>query len=146
MSSPVSHAAAFVIALACVAALPLIARSLRADAGDRCALDSVAIDARDRVRLVDASGTNRSFCCVDCAQLWAGEPGRAPREVFVTDETSGAELPACAAWFVRSTVEACAATRCRIHVFGHESDARRHAAAFDGLVLEGEARPLRGAR
>jgi hypothetical protein len=141
--TPGRVAAVFVLGLAALAALPAAARALRSDATERCALDGVAVAPRRRVRAVDASGRRLSFCCVDCAAAWIAAASAPPREVFVTDEATGAEIPAADAWFVRSSVVACPETGCRIHVFAAEAGARRNAESFRGTVLAGDDRPIR---
>ena len=53
---------AFAAGLALLAALPLAARTLRHDAGDRCALNGVALDPLHAVRVVDEPpGESRRF-------------------------------------------------------------------------------------
>ena len=65
-----------------------------------------------------------------------------PLQVLVTDETSGAEVDAAAAWFVRSLVTTTAHTRNRIHAFQAQADAERRAATAHGRVLVGSERPF----
>jgi hypothetical protein len=92
---------------------------------------------------VDAAGAVRLLCCVDCARRWIAGSAARPREVLVTDETTGSWIPAGEAWFVESRVVAFPVCGSHVHVFAREADARSHARAFGGLVLEGAERPLR---
>jgi hypothetical protein len=127
----------FLLGLLAAAAVPALARALRAPAPERCALDGVEAGASDRVR-VEGAGV---FCSVACAEAWlAREPH--PRAVFVVDEASGREIPAAAAWFVRSRVVTSPRTGNRIHAFADRGDAERHAEAFQGRLLLGDERPF----
>lgn len=139
---PAVRAMIFLGGLAAVASLPLVGRMLRSDGGERCAFNGVAIRAATRVRVVDAGGRERPFCCVDCARRWLAAAGDPPAEVFVTDETTGAEVRAGDAWFVVSRVPSFPVCGCLVHVFAREADARRHADAFGGRILDGRERPL----
>ena len=132
----------FLGGLAAAAALPLAGRALRPAAGPLCALDGVAIPASTRVALLDGAGVGREFCCVDCAVLWIRRTGERPRAITVTDETSGASLPAAEAWFVESRVPSSEVTGCHVHVFAREEDARGHARAFGGRVEPERGGPL----
>jgi len=136
------RAGLFVAGLVLVAALPLAGRAWRAGGAPGCALDGIPLREGTRVRVVDAAGRERSFCCIDCASRWLVRSGDRPRGITVTDETTGAPVPAARAWFVRSRVVVLPATGCRIHAFASEADARKHAESFGGLVLEGGERPL----
>ncbi len=142
MTSSGVRAALFAAGLAAVASLPWIGRALRADGEERCAFNGVRIRAATRVRLLEAGGRSRTFCCVDCARRWLAAGGRPPREILVTDETTGSEVGSGKAWFVSSRVPAFAVCGSYVHAFAREEDARRHAAAFGGRVLEGVDRPL----
>jgi hypothetical protein len=133
----------FLGGLVAVASLPLVGRALRSDGGERCAFNGVTIRAATRVRVVEAGGRERLFCCVDCARRWLAAAGSRPAEILATDETTGLEVRAGDAWFVSSRVPAFAVCGSHVHVFAHEADARRHAEAFGGRVLEGADRPLR---
>lgn len=129
----------FLLGLLAAAAVPALARALRAPAADRCALDGVEAGATDRVR-VEGAGL---FCSIACAEAWlAREP--VPRAVFVVDEASGREVPASEAWFVRSRVVTSPRTGNRIHAFAERADAERHARAFQGRLLLGDERPFQG--
>jgi len=138
-----ARAAMFLGGILAVSSLPILGRALRAGGEPRCALDGVRIDASRRVRISGATGGERLLCCVDCARRWLTRAGGAPRMIFVTDEATGAEVPAGKAWFVESRVLAFAVCGCRVHSFAREADARRHAEDFGGFVLEGDRRPLR---
>jgi nitrous oxide reductase accessory protein NosL len=134
--------ALFVAGIAAAAALPFAARALRGDRSDRCALDGIAVSGPARVRVVAADGSARNFCCIDCAVQWTKRTNATPREVRVADEITGEEIDAATAWFVASRVVTSAVTGCNIHSFAKQSDARAHAAAFGGSVLEGSERPF----
>ena len=69
--------------------------------------------------------------------------GPAPRAVYVTDELSGREVEAAAAYFVSSLVVTRPATQNRIHAFGDRAAAERHAESGRGQLLEGDERPFR---
>jgi NosL protein len=126
-----------------VVVLPLVGKWLRSGATPRCALDGVPIEPLYRVRVVDGQGAEHLFCCIDCARHWLEQepPGR--RTVFVTDETSGEEIDADSAWFVRSRVVTTPATGNRVHAFRTRADATRHAEAARGKLLRGDDRPFR---
>jgi hypothetical protein len=134
----------FVAGVAAAGSAPAIARAIRGDARDRCALDGAAIDPLARVRVLDERSTPHGFCCVHCAERWIEKSGGKVGEILVTDETSGSEVTARAAWFVWSRAAGVTGSASRVHVFANEQDARRHAAAFAGTVLTGDERPFRG--
>jgi hypothetical protein len=135
---------AFAAGLALVCALPFALKPLRGGGADRCALDGVAIDPRYAVRLSDEpTGVSRRFCCPTCAEVWIARDPATRRSAFVTDESTGAEIDARDAWFVRSRVVAVPATDSRVHSFAIEAAAKRHADEFRGTLLEGDERPLR---
>jgi hypothetical protein len=128
---------AVVAALLAVAAVPLVASAWRARGDERCAEDAVRIDPRYRVEVVSSRRGTEAYCSVRCAERRLRRAAVAPREVLVTDETTGRRVPAESAWFVESAVVTDAATGNRVHVFAEEADARRHAASFHGTVLPG---------
>lgn len=141
-----SPAAAFVVGLALICALPFALRPLRVDGTERCALNGVPVDPAYAVRLLDeTSGTSLHFCCPMCADVWAAKSKPTRWRAFVIDEASGREIDAADAWFVRSRVVAVPATDSRVHSFADEAAARRHAEEFRGTLLEGDERPLRPA-
>ncbi|MCS7047204.1 MAG: nitrous oxide reductase accessory protein NosL, partial [Gemmataceae bacterium] len=107
-----------------------------------CAFDGSPIEPIYRVRVVPRGGTAREFCCIRCAQLWRKQWPQLDVEVFVTDEVSGAEMPAARATFVRSQVVTSRAMGDRIHTFRSQADAEAHARAHRGFILHGEARPF----
>ena len=143
-----ARAALFVAGVAAVAVLPILGRAWRSGGEPRCALDGVVLDASRRVRVVDADGADRLLCCIACGDRWLAAAGGAgpPRAAFVADEATGVEVRAEEAWFVRSRVPAFPVCACFVHAFARETDARLHAEAFGGVVLEGNARPLQGAQ
>jgi hypothetical protein len=125
-----------------VAALPVAGNWVRRHADTRCALDGAKIDPSFEVRILDSRGQNHQFCCVHCAQWWLGHEREKPAAIFVRDESTGAELNASSAHFVRSLVTTKAATGNRVHVFRDIADAERHAELFRGTLLRDSARPF----
>ena len=102
------------------------------------------VDPRYRARCVEADGREAAYCCVPCLRSGLARLAAPPRRVLVTDETSGAEVDAGAAWFVDSVIVTSAATGNTTHAFASEAEARRHAAAFRGTVLAGPGLPGAG--
>jgi hypothetical protein len=74
--------------------------------------------------------------------MWLARQGARPREVYVTDEASGAEIDAASAYFVRSLVVTTPTTGNRVHAFRDRADAERHAEVAHGTLLNGTERPL----
>jgi hypothetical protein len=130
------------VCLAALALLPMIGHWARRDRAGRCALDGVKIEPLYAVRVRDAEGADRDFCCPICAELWLGRQAAPPRIIYVTDETTGDRLDARRAFFVRSSVVTVPTTGSRVHAFAAEADAVRHADAARGHLLEGEERPF----
>jgi hypothetical protein len=126
------------------AALPIAGNWSRRHAEGHCALDGIKIDPLFRTRIVDARGKSHEFCCIRCAEWWLGHQTIKPRAIYVVDETSGEEISAASAFFVRSLVETNAATANRIHVFCNKANAEKHANLFKGTLLESE-RPFAAA-
>jgi len=137
-----ARVALFAAGLAAVASLPVIGRTLRSGGGERCAYNGVPVRSATKVRVREAGGRVRAFCCVDCARRWFAAEGGPSGEIFVTDEATGTEVGAADAWFVTSRVTAFAPCACHVHVFASAEDARRHAKDYDGTLLEGASRPL----
>ncbi|HND51088.1 MAG TPA: hypothetical protein PLV92_01785 [Pirellulaceae bacterium] len=123
-----------------------------------CHYDGQPIDARHQVRveiegevargLIGGSArgnrdglTTRRFCSLACVEAWLAASKAEVKTIWVTDERTGAELPAHDGYYVRSRVISHPWTRDRRHVFARESDARAHAESFQGRLLEGEQRP-----
>ena len=126
-----------------VVGIPLAGRWARRDAGPRCAEDGVRVEARYRVRVVDRAGGSHEFCCPRCAGEWiARRPGEVAA-VFVTDETTGEEVPAAAAWFVHSRVATDPVTGNRVRAFRDRAAAEAHVAAYGGRLLDRSERPFR---
>lgn len=146
MTRGAARAALFAAGLAAVAVLPVLGRAWRSGGEPRCALDGVVLDASRRVRVVDADGADRLLCCVACGDRWLAAEAKAPRAAFVADEATGVDVPAEEAWFVRSRVPAFPVCACYVHAFAREADARRHAEAFGGVVLEGKVLGTEGGR
>lgn len=130
------------IGLLIVIGLPILGTWLRRQSGDVCALDGVRLDALFEVRVIDAADVSHRFCCVQCARWWLQRVGAKPKQVLVTDETSGRPLDAESANYVRSGVITNAMTGNRVHVFQSRSDAERHAEVSRGTILSGSARPF----
>jgi hypothetical protein len=132
-----------VLAVVAVAVLLALAGSyVRRRPAGGCAYDGVAIEPLYRVRVVDDEGQDRVFCCIRCAELWLEGRRAPPRAVFVTDERSGQEVAAAAAWFVRSGVVTTPTSGNRVHTFRDRADAERHAATARGQVLDAAERPF----
>jgi hypothetical protein len=127
-----------------VVGLPVVGKWARTTAAKTCAEDGAGIDPLYRARVVDLSGRDREFCCIRCAALWLSHEKLKPRSVWVTDETTGQEIPAASASYVRSMVVTVAHTGNRIHSFREPTDALRHAGAAGGRVLSGRERPFAG--
>ncbi len=108
----------------------------------RCDLDGARIDPAYQVRILDDEGQRRIFCCIRCAELWLEARRRRPQAVFVTDERSGHETAAAAAFFVRSAIVTTPTTGNRMHAFQDRADAETHAATAGGRVLTGDERPF----
>jgi hypothetical protein len=115
--------------------LPLLGHWARSTPEVTCALDGVAVDPLMRVRVVDDQGKEHLFCCIRCATLWLNGEGTRPRQIFVTDEVSGREIDAAAAWFVRSRVVTVPHTGNRLHAFATWADATRHVHTGHGVIL-----------
>ena len=130
------------LALAAVAALPLVAERVRTG-GETCAFDGVAVHAAYRARVMGADGVARSFCGVRCAEAWLAREGGAPARVFVTDCASGREVDAEGATYLRSVATWQDGAPDTVRVFAQREDAERHARAYGGVVLRGEERPFR---
>ena len=130
------------IGLLIVIGLPIVGTWLRRQSEEGCALDGVRIDPVFAVRIIDVRGVEARFCCLQCAVWWVQRRGETPRQVFVTDETSGRWVDAAAAHFVRSGVITNATTGNRVHTFQSRSDAGHHASGSRGTILTGSARPF----
>jgi ribosomal protein L24E len=130
------------VGLVLAVGLPLVGHWLRQDRSSHgCALDGRRIEPLSRVHIVAHDGESLEFCSTSCAEIWLERQKLAPRAVLVTDETSGAEIEAGAAYFVRSFVRH-PATGSTIHVFRDAADAARHAERYHGHVLSGTEAPL----
>jgi hypothetical protein len=122
--------------------LPLAGHWARSGAAQTCANDGGVIRSEYCVRIVDEYGTDVSFCCIHCAESWLKKQPASPKAVWVTDETSGEEISASSAFFVRSLVETNPVTRNRIHAFRSASDAEKHAKECNGELLDGCDKPF----
>jgi len=128
-----------VAALACIAALPVLADAMRR-AANGCALDGVAVDRASAARVAGLDGRARSFCSVRCAERWTARNGAG--SVRVIDAPSGREIDARSAWFVRSAAAWGDGARDSIRAFARRGDAERHVRAYGGRLLEGAERPF----
>jgi len=128
------------LALAAVAALPVVADRLRSG-GETCALDGVAVHPGFRVRVVPAKGPARHFCGVRCAEAWLGRSGADARAILVTDCASGREIDAREAWYLETAVGVDGAPDL-VRVFARRVDAERHLRARGGVMLIGSRRPF----
>jgi hypothetical protein len=122
--------------------LPLVGHWARSGAERTCAHDGEVIKPLYRVRVVDDHGRDVVFCCIHCAEAWLQRESTPPKAIWVTDETTGDEIEAASAYFVRSAVVTNPTTLNRIHVFRAESDAEEHARACNGRVLDAAERPF----
>jgi hypothetical protein len=122
--------------------LPLAGHWARSGAERTCAHDGGVIRPEYRVRIVDEHGCDVVFCCIHCAEAWLKQQKANPKAVWVTDETSGEEIEAGSAYFVRSMVVTNSSTLNRIHAFRTESDAEEHARNSAGLMLDNAERPF----
>jgi len=129
--------------LALVIGLPVLGHWHRRDAPPRCAFDGLPIEPCYRVVVIRSRDVEHTFCCVRCADRWLEQPKTFASEVFVTDETTGDQINASTAWFVRSSVATNHLNGNRIHVFRLRVDAERHADAFHGEILSDSERPFR---
>ena len=91
--------------------------------GPRCLRCGAPSDTIGRVRFLLPDGTDRVFCSIPCARA-AGVPEGA--RVRVTDEATGQEVDADAAFFVESEAVSVAHNRTRIHAFARTTDAAAH--------------------
>jgi hypothetical protein len=128
--------------LAVIVGLPFLGKWVRRGAAPRCDFDGIRIEPLYRVRVVGAGGDAHPFCCVRCARRWIARQLAPPAAVFVTDEASGAELPAGTAYFVESAVVTNRVTGNDVHVFRDRNDAETHAHEYGGTVLTGADRPF----
>jgi hypothetical protein len=128
--------------LVMVSCLAIAGHLFRAGREGRCAWDGLPIEPIYQVRLEERNGSSYMFCCLGCAERWWDRRGQDVRGLWVTDETSGIELAAHEAHFVRSTVVTNAITGNRLHAFREERAARQHAQAARGRVMLGSERPF----
>ncbi len=91
-----------------------------ADRCERCGAPSATIG---RVRFILPDGGERVFCSIPCALAAPRPPGT---RVLVTDEATGREVDADAAFFVESSAVSVSHNRTRIHAFASPADAEAH--------------------
>src|SRR5207237_994797 len=91
--------------VALLALLPLLGRWSRQAGEPKCAYDGAALEPMYRARIVENAGAEADFCCIRCAELWLrSRPAKLPPRIFVTDESTGEQIAAGLAYFVRSQV------------------------------------------
>jgi hypothetical protein len=130
------------LGLTAVAGLALAGAWVRSRPSGGCALDGAPIDPIYRVEIIDGRGETHAFCCVTCARLWLTRQPASPRNIVVTDETSGQPIDADSACFVRSFVVTRPTTGNRVHAFRSRADAEKHAEQFGGVVLSEAESPF----
>ncbi|HEX3150038.1 MAG TPA: hypothetical protein VHR66_18320 [Gemmataceae bacterium] len=108
-----------------------------------CEYDAARIEPANRVRVVDCCGRDHEFCCVTCAELWLKRSGIEPQAIHVTDESSGTEISAESAIFVRSMVSTNPVIGDRIHAFRDANEAEKHSRFARGQILGEAERPFR---
>jgi hypothetical protein len=123
-------------------ALPFLGAWMRRTNEPCCALDGGALAPSYQVRIEDTAGVSHEFCCIRCAELWLDQNPQRAYGIWVTDESSGSEVLAADAQFVRSLVVTTATTGNRIHAFREWADAERHANKCRGTILTGSERPF----
>src|SRR5262245_6698493 len=123
--------------------LPVAGFLVRSSREPGCALDGMVVDPTCRVRIQEGD-KNYEFCCVRCAELWLKRQPKRPRDIFVTDEPSGQEIPALTAYFVRNQVVTMPVTGNRVHAFKDPLEADKYAndPVSRGTVLEKSDRPF----
>jgi hypothetical protein len=129
------------IYLTVLAVLPLAAHWARSGAGPTCANDGSPIEPLYRVRIVN-EGREVVFCCIRCAESWIRKEKATPSAVYVTDESSGEEIAASSAHYVRGLLAINRTTGNRVHAFRTASDAEKQARLAGGHVLEAAERPF----
>jgi hypothetical protein len=126
-----------------VVGLPLAGRWARNRPNPGCEFDGLELSPLYQVRIVDRAGASHFFCSVRCASLWLERQVEQPAAVYVTDETSGVQVDARSAYFVRSTAVTDPITGNRVHVFQDRAAALQHVRAFGGQVLGGLEQPFK---
>ena len=129
--------------LAIVVGLPFAAHYGRPGRQDRCYFNGNRIEPDYKVRVVDAKDMDYTFCCILCAEQWLGRDSAVGHQIYVTDESSGREIEAAKAVFVRSSVVTNHVTGNRIHAFASPLDATRHAGGR-GTIRSANSHPRFG--
>lgn len=130
------------VSLILAVALPVLRRQTQGTEQGYCALDGMRVTPETRVGVKLESGKRVEFCSIRCAEWWLQATGAKPVQVRVTDETTGEEMDASEATFVRSEVVIHPWSHERRHVFRLRQDAENHASTFRGRILEGENIPF----
>lgn len=131
-----------VAAIIVAVSLPIAAHWLRGHRDDSCELDGMPLVPAYRVRVVREHDQDHAFCSIRCAEIWLQGKDNAALKVFVTDETSGQEIVAAAAHFVRSLVCTTRVSGNRVHAFRDRADAEAHANHCRGTILDDAQRPF----
>ena len=118
--------------------LGLVAGRMDRPGGDRCDRCGAPSATIGRVRFELPGGEVRVFCSIPCARAAPRPPGT---RVLVTDEATGDEVDADAAFYVESPVVSVAHNRTRIHAFASPADARAHIREHGGRWVPN---PFRG--
>lgn len=134
------YAAAIWLALAVL--LPVVGHRWRNGGVNRCAFDGARINPARAVAIDSKPHGLRQFCSLACAENWLQRSKTQPLQIWVTDESTGEQLDASEAFYVRSQVLAHAPTRDRRHVFGDLAAAQRHAEQYLGRLLERQEQPF----
>lgn len=136
-------------ALCVVAAIPLVAHLLRADAAPRCAFDGQVLDpnAVSRIRFAAPNTqVTAAFCSISCASRWTLESDDRVRtniaRIEVPDADTGAALDARDAVFVRSALPGATVVLTPMHAFATQVAAERHAAQHRGVILRHTRHPF----
>ncbi|MBM4072989.1 MAG: hypothetical protein FJ271_29295 [Planctomycetes bacterium] len=131
-----------VAAVALAVSVSLVGSWLRGQRDECCQLDGMPLVAAYRVRVLDDREHSHVFCSVRCAEIWLRGRNMPTAKVYVTDETSGEELLAPNAHFVRSLVWTTRVSGNRVHVFRDRADAESHASQCRGTLLDDAQRPF----
>jgi hypothetical protein len=126
-----------------VVGLPLGGHWARRHAEPGCALDGTKLDPLYRIEIIDSEEARHVFCCPRCAQVWLERQPAPPRAITVVDESSGEQIPASTAYYVRSFVVTIPSTGNRIHAFRSRAAAEEHALTHTGTVLLESENPFR---
>ena len=131
-------------AVVSAAAIPVLSSTIRPVPGEHCAGDGVEVGKLLRIRIEAADGKRWVFGSVRCAEDWLAHAHPGAVRVLVTGEVTGIETDARNVTWAQSRVATSRPTGERLHAFRRREDARAHAEAFGGTLIEDDARPFRG--